>query len=83
MIKTSIEKMANAIGFDIGNSDDIVQSDLLNGFCEGIYNSMPDGHKREMQICYITDKLTKKSSVIIEALHEFLKTKNDYKDKTK
>ena len=43
MIKTSIEKIAKDIGFDIGLSDDMVQSDLLNGFCEGLKDSIPNG----------------------------------------
>jgi len=75
MIKTSIEKLANDIGFDIGNSDDVVQSDLLNGFCRGLFNSIPDRHKREIQICYIVDKLDNKSMGILTEIFEFIKTK--------
>jgi hypothetical protein len=40
MIKTSIEKLANGIGFDIANSDSQVQADLINGLCERLSNSM-------------------------------------------
>ena len=36
MILTSIEKLANSIGFDIGNSNNVVQSDLLNGLAQGL-----------------------------------------------
>lgn len=31
MIKTSIEKLAEEIGFDIGMSDDVSQAKLING----------------------------------------------------
>tara|TARA_R110001606_G_scaffold271383_1_gene419996 strand:+ start:8414 stop:8638 length:225 start_codon:yes stop_codon:yes gene_type:complete len=74
MIKTSIEKLAKEIGFDIGCSDDIVQSDLLNGFCKGIANSMQEAN-RETQLCYIADKLDKKSEEVLTALVEYIKLK--------
>ena len=72
MIKTSIEKMAFDIGYDIGCSDDCVQSDLLNGFCKAIQTSMEHAN-RETQLCYIADKLTPASHKVIEALNEFIK----------
>lgn len=40
MIKSSIERLAESIGYDIGQSDDTVQSDLLNGFGNALANSM-------------------------------------------
>tara|TARA_R110001632_G_C11233770_1_gene406952 strand:+ start:668 stop:892 length:225 start_codon:yes stop_codon:yes gene_type:complete len=74
MIRTSIEKLAKEIGFDIGCSDDVVQSDLLNGFCRGIHNSMQESN-RETQLCYIADKLDKKSEEVLTALVEYIKLK--------
>ena len=74
MIKTSIEKLANDIGFDIGCSDDVVQSDLLNGFGRGISNSM-QGHNRDTQLCYIADKLDGKACEVIIGLAEFIELK--------
>lgn len=74
MIKTSIEKLANSIGYDIGTSDDVVQSDLLNGFFKGIHNSM-QSNDRAMQLCYISEKLTKESEEILMELVEFVKLK--------
>lgn len=71
MIKTSIEKLAKEIGFDIGCSDDVVQADLLNGFCKGIANSMRE-QNRETQLCYIADKLDNKTSEVLKALVEFI-----------
>jgi hypothetical protein len=69
MIKTSIEKFAKDIGFDIGCSDDNIQSDLLNGFCKGLSNSM-DSHSLGTQLCYIVDKLDSKSEkVLLELLN--------------
>lgn len=71
MIKTSIEKLADSIGFDIGNSDDVVQSDLLNGFCRAL-TYLPED-RVSMQLCYIADKLTPPSKKILIQLAEFLK----------
>ena len=78
MVRTSIEKLANDIGFDIGNSDDIVQSDLLNGFCRALSNSMQKD-KRNMQICYIVDKLENESFEIILEIAEFINLKKQEK----
>lgn len=71
MIKTSIEKLAEEIGFDIGASDDVTQSNLLNGFCKGLANSM-NGEKLETQLCYIADKLTPTTEKVIEELMGFI-----------
>lgn len=75
MIKSTVEKMADPIGFEIGMSDDVIQSDLINGFCRGLTNSIPDKHNLDMQICAIVEKLDKKSINIIKGLAEFVKTK--------
>lgn len=76
MIKSSIEKLAEEIGYDIGMSDDNTQSKLINGLCESLQNSM-DGNKLEMQLCYISKLLTKKSEKTLLALVEFIKLKNN------
>ena len=75
MIKTSIEKMAKDIGFDIGNSDDEVQANLLNGFCKGLHDSMNDS-KLQMQICYIADKLNPTTEKVLKEIVEFIKLKS-------
>ena len=72
MIKTSIEKLSNSIGYDIGMSDDCTQSDLLNGFCKGLSNSM-SSEKLETQCCYIADKLDNNAYKVLEHLVEFIK----------
>lgn len=74
MIKTSVEKLASEIGYDIGISDDIVQSDLLNGFCKGLANSMNE-RELNMQLCAIVEKLTPKSMHIIKGLSNFVSLK--------
>lgn len=74
MIKTSIEKLAEEIGFDIGNSDDVTQAKLLNGFCKGLANSMNERELRT-QICYIIDKLDLKTSKILKEIVQFLELK--------
>lgn len=79
MIKSSIEKLAEEIGFDIGTSDDVTQSNLLNGFCKGIANSM---EKPDMQLCYIADKLNQKSHNVLKQLVSFIELKeHDSKNK--
>lgn len=75
MIKSSIEKLANGIGFDIANSDDQVQSDLLNGFFEGLSCSMQK-RQLDMQLCYVADKLSNKTCDTIKSLVEFIDLKN-------
>mgnify|MGYP003405309419 FL=1 len=74
MIKNSIEKLAAEIGFDIGNSDDITQANLINGLCKGLANSMNE-RKLEMQLCYVADKLDEKSRKILKGLVEFIELK--------
>ena len=72
MIKSSIEKLSNSIGYDIGMSDDCTQADLLNGFCKGLSNSMNSANL-ETQCCYIADKLDDNAFKVLERLVEFIK----------
>lgn len=74
MIKTSIEKLAKDIGYDIGLSNNETQCDLLNGLFESLSNSMNESHL-QTQICYIVDGLSDKSINVIEEIHEFIKLK--------
>lgn len=74
MIKTSIEKLAEEIGFDIAQSDNVTQANLLNGFCKGLANSM-DEHCLEMQLCYIVEELNTKTSNVLKRLVKFLESK--------
>ena len=55
MIKSSIEKLADTIGFEIGTSDDVTQALLINGLCKGINNSIHQRRDLDMQLCYIAD----------------------------
>lgn len=70
MIKSSIEKLAKEIGYDIGHSDNIVQSDLLNGLADGM-SKIQNNQDYDMQICYIADMLNKNSVRMIEQLKAF------------
>jgi len=72
MILSSIEKMAKDIGFDIGASNDVAQSDLLNGFCKGLYNSIPEKSSRDTQYCYIAEQLDTKTLTVLKSLVEFM-----------
>lgn len=73
MIKTSIEKIARDIGFDIGNSDDQVQADLLNGLGDAFNNYRHEN--AHLQICYVSDKLNTNAIKLIKLLHEYVKDK--------
>lgn len=74
MIKTSIEQLAEPIGFDIANSDDYVQGDLINGLGRGFkfYNDQ----NFNMQLCYLSGKLNKDGEKFILELAEYIKSKN-------
>lgn len=67
--------MAEDIGYDIGTSDDVTQSNLLNGFCKGIFDSMND-QKLETQLCYVSDKLSDKTCKVLKHLVEFIELKS-------
>ena len=77
MIKSSIEKLADEIGFEIGTSDDITQAKLINGLCRGLNNSIPQKSDLDMQLCYIADKLDGKTEKVLIGLIEFIKLKNE------
>ena len=72
MIQSTIQKMARSIGFDIGTTDDVAQSDLLNGFSEGILNSIIDNDSLQSQMAYIVDRLNPKAIKLIKELNEFI-----------
>ena len=75
MIKSSVEKLASDIGFDIGMSDDITQSNLINGLCKGL-NKIQTNHDRQTQICYIEEKLTDEARKIITEIYNFIDLRN-------
>ena len=77
MLKSSIEKLSETVGFEIGTSDDVTQANLLNGFCKGLANSIIQKRDLDMQLCYIADKLDKESEKVLIELAEFIKLKNE------
>ena len=76
MVKSSVEKLSDVIGYEIGTSDDETQAKLINGLCKGLVNSIPQNSDLDMQLCYIVEKLEPKSERVIERLYEFIKLKN-------
>lgn len=74
MIKSSIEKLSESIGFDIGMSDDVTQANLLNGFCKALANSTTP-HQLELQLCYIVEKLDDKAEMVLKKMMEFIELK--------
>ena len=75
MIKSSIELLAEPIGFDIANSDDNVQSQLLNGLGRGFKTYQTNA--LQMQLCYLVEKLTPETKKFIIELTEFIKLKDE------
>ena len=77
MIESSIKKIADTIGFEIGTSDDVTQAKLINGLCKGLNNSIMQKSDLDMQLCYIADKLDEKTEKVLLGLVEFIKLKNE------
>lgn len=73
-IKTSIELIAENIGFDIALSDDHTQANLFNGLGKGF--STYQSHQLGLQFAYVSDKLTKDAEKVILELAEMIKCKN-------
>lgn len=74
MIKTSIEQLAEPIGFDIANSDDQVQANLFNGLGRG-FKTYNDSNYN-MQLCYLTGKLNKDAQRVILDIAEYINLNN-------
>ena len=72
MIRSSIEKMASEIGFDIAHSCNETQANLLNGLSRGLCNQL-QRMEFEMQLSYIVNKLDANSIKLIKELNEFIK----------
>ena len=67
MIESTVEKMANPIGFEVGTSNDTTQAALLNGFCDGMARSM-QVRELDTQICAVVDSLNGNSFKVIKEL---------------
>jgi hypothetical protein len=74
MIKTSVEQLAEPIGFDIANSDDTVQADLLNGLARGF--KLHSEIELSRQLNYVVNGLTEDAEKFILELAEYVKLKN-------
>ena len=71
MIKSSIEKLADGIGFDIGMSDNETQAKLLNGFGRAMATSL-NRRDYEMQVWYMFDNLDAKAIKLIKSIYGFI-----------
>lgn len=74
MIKTSIELLAEPIGFDIANSDDQVQANLFNGLGRGFKTYNDSAYNT--QICYFSQKLNKDAQKFVLDLAEYINLNN-------
>ena len=70
-IRSAVEQYARAVGEEIANSDDVIQSDLLNGFFEMFIHSVPSSIYRDSQIAGITHRLSPRSKKVLIRFAEF------------
>ena len=75
MIKSTVEQMADPIGFEIGMSDDVIQASLINGLSRAFKNSMQE-HQMNNQICAVVQRLDETSMKVILEMAEFIKLRN-------
>jgi len=80
MVLSSVEKLAESIGFDIAHSNDEIQANLINGFCRGL-NCAMDDQSKETQICYMVDRLSPETESILRTILAFLDLRSDSKTK--
>lgn len=73
MILSSIEKIAEDIGFDISNSNDKIQADLFNGLGKGF--RLYSESNFHMQLCYLSNHLNSDAEKLILELSEYIKLK--------
>ena len=71
-VVSSVEKMAEDIGFDIANSDNITQAKLFNGFSKG-WRLLMNNNEIDMQICYMVNELEPEAKNILVKIAEFCK----------
>lgn len=67
---TAIERLAEAVGRDIGRSNSKTQADLLNGLFTGM-SAVPGAYADEMQAAYVVDDLTTRAKLWIILLARF------------
>ena len=71
-ITTSVEKMADPIGFDIAHGTDQTQAQLLNGLARGFFQTMPNEHERGTQMCYVMPYLTLQAKAMLREFAAFV-----------
>jgi len=64
---TAVQRMADAIGFDVGQANSKVQADLLNGLARAM-NRGQQHIEVERQNCYIVEDLTPEAREYITEL---------------
>jgi hypothetical protein len=70
-LRTASEKLARAIGEELGMGDDVAQADLLNGFFETFAHSMREPFARDTQVASVTYRLSESSKKLLRRFAEF------------
>ena len=72
---TAVQRMADAIGFDIAQANSKVQADLFNGLARGL-SRIAQPQMVETQNAYIVDDLTAEARTYIVSLAGMCETKS-------
>jgi len=70
---TAVQRFADALGFDVGQTNSKVQAELLNGLARGLSR----GQQRidvERQNCYIVEDLTRQAKDYLTELVGMIET---------
>ena len=60
------------LGKELAHGDDDEQGCFLNAFARELSVACRDDHKRETQVCYISDKLDTDGKLLVKDLAEFI-----------
>jgi len=69
-MKIDISNMMAAVAKELAHSDDNTQAEFINQFAKELQIICRD--KTENQLCYLSDKLDRDGSYLIEELHDFV-----------
>lgn len=69
-MKIDISNMLQAVAKELAHSDDNTQAEFINQFAEEL--QIICRGKTQSQICYLSDKLDRDGTYLVEELHDFV-----------
>jgi len=76
-MRIEIGELVHVLGKELAHSTDELQSRFLNNFAAEL--KMISESRRETQLCYLSDKLSKDGCELIIALADFVKIRQENK----